>query len=205
MRLLLTAAVAAATIAFAAPQTANASENRISVHEVHALVDNINKNMNNRNLSVGRDFLNRLISENASFDNNMNIYSPQWQAQPVWYGQYANPYYYRYPYATAYKSHVSTKTLSKWEEIGQFENKKRLIPGYQSQMAVTDINMNSYARSAVIDVDMKEYSTGYNPYDSRLTGKILHANSKCKLYVTKSGQDLTLTRMDCNTNTSLPL
>ncbi len=202
MRIFLTAL---ALMAIAIPQ-ANAAENRISVHEIHALIEDLNKDLNHPNASIGRNTLNRLITENASFDNHMNIYTPNWTAQQVWYGQAANPYYYRYPYAAApYKANVSTRSLTKWEEIGQFENKKRLIPGYESNLSLTNINMNPYARAAVIDVDMKESSIGYSPYDPRVTGKVIHANSKCKLYITKSGHDLNLTRMDCNTNTSLPM
>ena len=202
MRKILTAL---AFMAIAIPQ-AQAADNRISVNEIHALIQDFNTDLNTPNTAVGRNFLNQLIADNAAFDNHLNIYSPNYAAHQVWYGHAANPYYYRYPYATApYRSQVSTKSLTKWEHIGQYENKRRLIPGYQSKLSITNINMRPYARTAVIDVDMKEFSLGYNPYSYNATGTVLHANSKCKLYIEKQSHDLNLTRMNCNTNTSLPL
>ena len=80
-----------------------------------------------------------------------------------------------------------------------------MIVGYKPEFVVTGIKMRPYASSAVVDVSLREYSTQYAPYYSHLTAGVLHANSKCKMYLSKHRGELFLTRMDCNTTSNMPM
>lgn len=185
---------------------AQATENRILVTDIHQFINSANSAINSPNLHVGRNFINRTTTENAIFKNKVSIYNQTvnpWNR--VWYNSPATAYgvYYRYPH-NPYYNPTSMNSLRKWDHINQLENKKRMIPGYQSHMEITGTTVNPYGQSAVIDVDMKEYSMSYTPYYPSLSTQIQHASSKCKMYLSKMGSDLLLTRMDCNTNSSLP-
>jgi hypothetical protein len=94
--------------------------------------------------------------------------------------------------------------MNKDDMIGLFQAKKHDIAGYWTDIAMTDGAIRPYGRSAVIDVDMKEYSLGYAAGSPNLATRILHANSKCKMYLGKSNDQVFISRMDCNTNTSMP-
>lgn len=208
MRFLLTAL---ALLMMAAP-AAQASENRITVSDLYNFVSNTNSAINNPNLHVSRDFLNRITADNAVFDTTVAQYNYGYNynyADPwhrVWYANPAYGYYYRYPYARYYGyGPTSMRSMTKWDHINTLENKKRMIPGYKAQMEITNTLISPYAGTAVVDVDLKEYSLAYSPYTPALTQHVLNANSKCKLYLSKrSIGDIMLSRMDCNTNTSLP-
>lgn len=185
--------------------SAHATENRIMVTDIHNFVNNANSALNNPNLHVTRNFLNRTTAENAVFENRIAVYTPG--ADPwhrVWYNNPAYGHYYRYP-QNPYYNPTSMRNLTKWDHINTVENKKRMIPGYQARMEVTNTVISPYGGTAIVDVDMKEYSLAYTPYHPNLTQQVLNANSKCKLYLSKMGNhDIVLSRMDCNTNTNLP-
>lgn len=198
-----------ALVVMAAVQPAQAMENRISVTDIHNFINNTNSALNNPNLHVARNFLNRTTAENAVFENTVSVYD-NYAANPydpyhrVWYNNPAYGYYYRYP-LNQYYAPTSMHSLKKWDMINQIENKKRMIPGYQAKLDITDTVISPYGGTAVVDIDLKEYSTAYNPYMPGLTQSVLNANSKCKMYLSKKGDnDMLLTRMDCNTNTNLP-
>lgn len=184
---------------------AQATENRMTVTEIHNFIGQANSAINNPNWDVSRSFLNRTTAENAVFENRVSVYNNY--AHPyhrVWHN---NPYYgsyYRYP-MNPYYAPTSMRAAKKHDHINMLASKKRMIPGYHAHMDITDTTINPYGSSAVIDIDMKEYSLSYTPLHPTLATRVLHANSKCKMYLTKMGQnELILTRMDCNTNTNLP-
>ncbi len=184
--------------------SAQATENRMLVTDIHQFINSANSAINNPNLHVGRNFLNRTTANNAVFQNKVSVYH---QANPWNRVRYNNPAaygaYYRYP-SNPYYSPTSARSLKKWDHVNLLESKKRMIPGYQAHMEITGTTINPYGQSAVVDLDMKEYSMSYTPYHPSLTQKMMHANSKCKMYLSKQGEDLLMTRMDCNTNTNLP-
>ncbi|NCC21152.1 MAG: hypothetical protein EOM26_01670 [Alphaproteobacteria bacterium] len=195
-----------AAVCVLAVPPAQAAEERISVHDIHTFVTEANSALNNPNPMVGRTFLLRNVAENAIFENNIETQAPGHPAfRDVWYRNTYYPYYYRYPYAHyPYYSTTSFEQLGKLDQIGLFENKKRLIVGYQQEYVVTGIKMRPDASMAVVDVDLKEYSTRYAPYSPYLTSGVLHGNSKCKMYLSKYNGRLFLARMDCNTVTAMP-
>jgi len=186
--------------------SAQATENRITVTDIHNFVNNANSAVNNPNMHVARNFLNRTTAENAIFENRIAVMNGVNPYHRVWYNNpaYAYGYYYRYP-MNPYYAPTSARSLTKWDHINMVENKKRMIPGYQARMDITNTVVSPYGDSAVVDVDLKEYSLAYSPYTPTLTQQMLNANSKCKLYISKMGHhDMVLSRMDCNTNTNLP-
>lgn len=183
---------------------AQATENRMTVTEIHNFIGQANSAVNNPNMHVARNFLNRTTAENAAFDNRVSVYNGHDPYYRVWYNNPAYGSYYRYPYSPYYAS-TSSRALHKWDHINLIENKKRMIPGYQAHMNVLDSTINPYGRTAVVDIDLKEYSLAYTPHHPTLASRVLHANSRCKMYLSKMGSDeMVLTRMDCNTNTNLP-
>lgn len=184
---------------------AEASEDRITQSEIYNFVQDANLALNNPDVRVGRQFLNQHISDNALISHNMSVYQ---HAYPYSYVAHNNPAYssyYRYP-LNPYFSASGAMSLSKWQEIRYFEDKKRLISGYSSDLNVTNINMRPYANTAVVDIAIREHSVGYAPYNPGLTAKVMHANSRCKMYLGRSAHHtIYVTRMDCNTNTNLPI
>ena len=198
-QLLALMAVAGLGLAMTSPAHA---EQRISIHELHNFVNKTENALNARNVGATRDYLQRVTSENATFTHNISRYHA-YGMQPVWYGDPLYGQYYRYPLAGAYQQ-VSTRDVGKWEEIAMVERKQRSIPGYRAALDVTDSVINPYGTAAVVDIDFKEYSLAYNPYHPTLTSSIMHSNSRCKMYVSKTDDNnLFLNRMDCNTNTNL--
>ncbi|MCB9991925.1 MAG: hypothetical protein H6867_11265 [Rhodospirillales bacterium] len=184
---------------------ASATEHRITVTEIHNFVQKTAHAMNDPNRHTARSTLNTALAENASFSNKVSVYNPAGLWHQAWYGHpAAYGAYYRYP-TNPYYNPTSLSSLRKWDQINLLENKKRAIPGYEATMDITGTTINPYGTSAVVDLDMKEYSLAYTPYHPTLAGRVLHANSKCKMYLSKvNARDLMMTRMDCNTNTNLP-
>lgn len=201
MRLLLTLF---AFMLIAMPQ-AHADNDRITTSEIYNLVQDMNLALNNPDTRVGRQFLNQHISDNALFSHNMSVYQQAHPYSYVWHNNPAYSAYYRYP-LNPYFSASGAMSLSKWQEIRYFEDKKRLIAGFQTEINVTNINMRPYANTAVVDVAIREHSIGYAPYNPGLTSQIVHSNSRCKMYLGRSAHHtIYVTRMDCNTNTNLPI
>ncbi len=197
MRFLLT--IFALLVTAVAPATA---AERISVSDIYNFVENTNHAINNPNRHVARNHLARTTADNAIFVNHVAVLPSPGTWQAAWASAYSN--YSRYP-LNPYYTRTSTGSFSKWQTIDQLEVKKRTIPGYQAQFDVTQTEINAYGTLATVDVDLKEYSLAYTPYNPTLTTKVMHANSKCKLYLSKAGNsDIVLSRMDCNTNTNLP-
>jgi hypothetical protein len=186
-------------------QPSLASE-RIKVHEIHSFFAQANSFLNSPSLTAGRNFLIRNIAEGAMFENNIKLYQPGHPAAyDVWWNKVYSPYYYRYPYAyDAYFTTTSYKEMGKWEMISNFEDKKRLIVGYQPEYVISGIKMRPDASMAVVDLELKEYSKRYEPYSPHLTEKVLHAKSKCKAYLGKHNDSVVMSRMDCNTSTNMP-
>ncbi len=187
-------------------QPALAGEGRIMVHEIHSFIAQANSALNNPNIAVGRNFLTRNVAEGALFETNVKLFQPGHPAaQEIWWNQTYGQYYYRYPYAYyPYYTTSSYQEAGKWEMIRNFENKKRLIVGYQPEYIITGVKMRPDATQAVVDLDLKEYGTRYVPYSTYLTSGVLHATSKCKAYLVRHQNQLVMTRMDCNTHTNMP-
>ena len=183
---------------------AQAAENRITVTEIHNFIQNASHAINNPNRHVARNFLNRSTADNAVFVNRTAVNNTGTYWHQAWYGNPAYGAYYRYP-LNPYYSPTSVDQLGKWDNINLLENKKRMIPGYQAALDVTGTNIHPYGGHAVVDLDMKEYSLSYSPYQPNQAGRTMHANSKCKMYLSKlDDNNIVMTRMDCNTNTNLP-
>ncbi len=184
---------------------AQAMENRIHVGDLYNFVSDKNSAVNNPLISVSRNFLNRTTAENAIFENRVALHGAAHQWHRVYHAHPSHWAYYRYPWSPYYNP-VSMRSMSKWDQINMLENKKRNIPGYQARIDITNTVINPYGTTAIVDVDLKEYSLAYTPYSPALTTRVLHANSKCKMYLSRMGtNELVMTRMDCNTNTNLPM
>ncbi len=198
--------LALALLCLTAAGTAHAAGNRITVNEVHAFVAQANDALNNPNIMAGRNFLQHNVAENAMFENSVESYAPGHPMYAdVWYRQTYQGYAYRYPYPYyPYHKTTSFQQMRKWDKISAFENKKRLIVGYAPEFTITGVKMRPDASAAVVDVDLKEYSTRYAPNSLNLTSSVMHANSKCKMYLAKARMQVFMTRLDCNTVTSMP-
>ena len=193
-----------AVMLMAVPQ-ANATDKRITISEIHSFIHTANASLNHYDLRVNRDFMEKHVSDNAIFTHNMSVYQPAHPYANVYHNNPAYSAYYRYP-LNPYFSASGSMTFSKWQEQRYFEDKKRVIAGYSTDWSATNVNMRPYANMAVVDLDMREYSIGYAPYNPNLTSRVLHANSRCKMYLGRTPSDaLHITRMDCNTNTNLPI
>ncbi len=184
---------------------AQATENRMTVTDIHNFVSAKQDAMNSASLTATRNFLNRSTAENAVIERRV----AQLEFHPGWNAvTHTRPYYgyaYRYPVTPHYRL-ASHDRLGKWDNINMVEHKKRTIPGYENEIKITGTTINPYGRTAVVDLDMHEFSLAYNPYRTNLTERVLHANSKCKMYLTKLATDqIVMTRMDCNTNSNLRL
>jgi hypothetical protein len=187
----------------AAPQAHAAGADRITPADIQHFLMRANAAMNNPNADVGASFLETALSENAVFEDRLAIFGPSPMAYNVYYSAPYYAGYYRYPVYSGI-NRVSMRTMNKPEQIGLFQAKKHDIAGYWSDISMTDMALRPYGRSAVIDVDLKEYSLGYAPMNPNLAGRVMHADSKCKMYLGKSDGQVFLNRMDCNTNTSMP-
>lgn len=205
-KLLLTLATMAI---FTAPQ-AQAAEDRLTMGDIRSFVEQANVSLNSPDVRDGEEFLERVTFDSAHFSNRVTLYQQgQVGVQDVWYESSLYPdTYYRYPYAVYSPFYRTTgwQYLGKAENIAMFKNKRRAIAGYESLLTITGVNLPTYSDSAVVDIDLKEYSLGYRPAGyPTLTGKIQHAHAACKMYLTKVGYSVRLNRMDCNTNSSLAL
>lgn len=208
MRLFLLALGAAATL-FSAPQ-AQAAEERLTMGDIRSFIEQANFSLNSPEIEKGEAFWARASVNTTSFSTRITFYEPeQTGTDNVWYetALYPNSYY-RYPYAVYSPPSRSTgwQYLNKTEHETLFADKKKTIPGYEVLLTMTSADIPPYSDSAVVDVDIKEYSLGYRPRGALpLTGKIQHAHSACKLYLKKTGLSIQIKRMDCNTNASVLL
>lgn len=208
----------------------NAAE-RLQIHEIHTFVEQLNNAVNNVNNVQSRNMLDRMISNQAVFEDNVNTHNNYYAHRvnnPYYnYNQYYNPYYgYRYPYHQGYNN-VGYTTLNKWQKISKLETKKRTVPGYQGMFQVTKTMITPQADSAVVDVSFKEQSASYapnyapyhNPYYNAYYNHYsnynyysnyhhyanLNTNAQCKMHLAKKGGVMFMTRLYCNTNTNMPL
>jgi hypothetical protein len=183
---------------------AHASENRILVSEVHHFVTLLNDALNSNDRRVSRGHLENITSDNVNISMQTSRYGSQYQLQNVWYNHPQYGAHYRYP-VNPYYMQSGVVPMKKWDFISRNDYKKRMIPGYRAQAELTNHAINPYGSTAVLDVDLKEYGSIYSPYYAGLVQHVKHSHSKCKIYLSKvSDKDLMMTRMDCNTNTSLP-
>jgi hypothetical protein len=86
-----------------------------------------------------------------------------------------------------------------------FTDKKQRIPGYRTELKITDTTISPYGSTAVVDLDLREYSLAYSPYTPNLSQRVMHSSGKCKMYLSKVSEiQLLVTRLDCNTQSTLP-
>lgn len=182
-----------------------ADERAITVADVHNFTARIEAVINNGTPGETRDDLSLLIARNAQFSEN--IFRPHYQAgwSNVAYG-YGYPAYYGRPYATYGYAPANFYSLSKGGQIDRIVSKKHTIAGYQVQLDVTNIEINPYGSTAMVSLDVKEYGRVYSPYYAHFEQVAVQGNSRCRMYLMK-GLDAppVLTRLDCNTNSNLPL
>lgn len=190
---------------------------RLRVNDIHNFISNFNGAINSASFHNGRSHLDTLISNQATFENNVNNFNNSHLVNNHYnYGYYG----YRYPYHTVH-TNIGFKSYDKWEKIRNLETKKRTVPGYRAALNVDKIIISPTAETAVVDVDFREQSVtyngynynGYNAYNNGYYGYAPHhynhvnlnTHSKCKLHLAKARDQVFLTRMYCNTNTNLPL
>jgi len=202
MRYLL---LAGAMVFMSFASTAAQANERLRVNDIHNFVAKLNVAVNDIHSSNGRHKLENLISNQATFEDNVNSHTynqTHWVNNPYHYQQYG----YRYPYHQGY-TNVGYRSLNKWEQISKLETKKRTVPGYKGMFELSNITISPLADSAVVDVDFKEqslsYAPGYTPYYYHHAN--LNTHSKCKVHLAKMDSTVYLTRMYCNTTTNLPL
>jgi hypothetical protein len=197
MKKLMMMAVALST--FAITDSAEARDRQLSVHEVKSFMTRLNNAWNNPDIMVGRSFLKLNVAENASFNATIHHPWPHY-ASPyhVYEGRHYDPYYYRYPYYRSYKP-VSIQNMTKWEMIGDFQSKKRSIPGYFVEMDVVRVDMPAAADSATVKLVKHEYSSNYAPHHPGHMERVRFAVSECiaSLDQTRFG-DITLEGMRCS-------
>lgn len=199
-KLLLTGAIILGTFS-----TSVEAAERLRVHDVHNFVSGLNIAVNSLNTIGGHNKLENMISNQASFEDNVNThnYNNRYLVNNTYNQQY---YGYRYPYNQAY-TNVGYRANNKWEEISKLETKKRTIPGYKGVFSINEMTISPLADSAVVDVEFKEqsltYAPGYAPYYYQHAN--LNTHSKCKMHLGKMNDTVYLTRMYCNTSTNLPL
>lgn len=181
---------------------------KMSVYEINNFVTRLTNAVNNPDPAVGRTFLARYLNEDAQMSNT--IVHAGWAGNldhryRVWH-EYNNNAYYRYPQAyNPYYKPTSVRSMDKTEMIAQFESKKHMIPRYNQQINILATRMPADAKTAIIDVDLREfgvgYTAGYNAYGyaPHYTGQVLHTASNCQLYLEKKDHEVQLNRMSCNT------
>lgn len=197
--------IAAAAVLLPA-SNALASE-RISVHEINKFVKKFDAAINNPDVLVGHSFLNLNLKETASVENTIRRpFSYDYGYGTVYYENGVYSDYYRYPYA--YAPHYRPSSLhvdGKAGMISTFQNKKHLIPGFTQQTTIEGTTMPSHAKTAVVDIDVKEFGLRYAGYYPTLTERVLQSNAKCKMHLSKTNGDIKLNRLVCNTVSYLPL
>lgn len=200
-------ALTCALVALAVTSPAMAEEARISVSEVHDFVGKLNTAVNTPEVAKTRGLLDSMISDNAIFDTNF-------QGRYLNYGTWVNTdvlpyaYGYRYPltgYVAPQYAPIGFRTLNKVDTIAALEHKKDTIPGYQGRFVVTNVDMSPTAESAMADVNFSEFGAASGPFAPYYAYSGLVSASKCKIYLRKNLEMVYLTRMDCNTNSNLPL
>ena len=189
----------------AIPQ-AQAADHAISVNDVHNFVMQTNSALNSPSSSTGRAYLERIVADNAIFENRIVVYDQTGNPyQSVSYQRPVMSAYYRYPYGGAIQN-VSMRALDKYDYVNTFSNKKNMIYGYWTDAAVMGIRTAAHddPAKAIVDVDIKEYSLGYEPGNPDHMMRVMHANAKCKMYLHEGDAGIKMTRMDCNMNSTLP-
>lgn len=201
-RKLLLAGVAM-TMAALSSSAADAGE-RMSVYEINNFVSRLTNAVNNPDPAVGRTFLARYLNEDAEGTNT--IVHAGWAGNMdhqyrVWH-QYNSNSYYRYPHAyNPYFKPTSVRSMDKTEMIAQFESKKHMIPRYNQQINILSSRMPADGKTAVLDVDVREFGLGYAGYGyaPHYGGQVLHTAANCQLYLEKENHEIVLNRMACNT------
>lgn len=199
------------TIAMVSLSPSQAHADALTAEDVRSFINQANIALNSPRAIDRAGFWQQAVQNDAAFINRVTIYKPgQDGYRDIWYeGQLYPNSTYRYPYMTyaPFGRTTGWQHLSKAEQIGLIQNKKDKIRGYEGNFTIAHIVvLQPQENTAIVDVDFKEYSLGYAPRGSAsLTGKIPHAQSACKMYLRKTGVDLRLTRMDCNTNAALNL
>jgi hypothetical protein len=89
--------------------------------------------------------------------------------------------------------------------MGLIWNKKEMVPGYHTNLHVTNVSISPYGNTATVDIEMREFGLAYNPYNPALMQRSIQANSRCRMHLTEMNNNPILTRMDCNTNSNLPM
>ena len=108
---------------------------RLRVNDIHNFVSNFNSAVNSPLFHNGRSQLDTLISNQATFENNVNNFNNSHLINNHYnYGYYG----YRYPYHTAY-TNIGFRSHDKWEKIRNLETKKRTIPGYKAALSIDKI------------------------------------------------------------------
>lgn len=183
----------------------------MSIYEINTFLSKMQNAVNNPDPQVGRHFLARHLDENASAYNTLShawANDPRLAYRPVWHN-YDRSAYYRYPQAyDPYYRPTSVQSIDKTEILAQFENKKHMIPRYHQEINVLGTRMPADAKSAILDINLKEFGLAYNyayaPYRTAYADKVLHSDAKCKLHLKKENQEIRLTQMTCNTLLNAP-
>lgn len=196
--------VGAALVAFGTADSAQASE-RLSLYEVNSFVTKMTNAVNSPDPRVVRGFLNRSIASNATYSNTLN---QTWVTgyHQAWSGYNVSPYY-RYPHGyTAYLKPTSYSAVGKAGLIGQIEHKKMMIPRYHQTMSVLNSRMPANASSAIVEVNLREFGLSYAaaPNGVYHGQKVEHTNARCQLHLGKKDGQVMLTKMECNTLSTLP-
>lgn len=186
-----------------------ADDRMITVADVYGFAGRLEVAVNKGSPSETRADLIQLFSQNAQFFENVSRpqYQVAWANAPYAYGYPVYGGYYARPYATYGYVPANYYNLSKGNQIDRILSKKQSIPGYQIKIDVTHIDINPYGSTAVASIDMKEFGSVLNPYYYPMYEQTaVQGNSRCRLYLVK-GLDApaVLTRLDCNTNSNLPL
>ena len=194
---ILLAGVALATIGFVGQAEAS---DRLSMHEINNFVAKYTNAVNSPGTDIGKRFLQNHVSTTAMFQDNMSAWTDNRYYYQAWNGYgYVSPYY-RYPYYNGYAHPTALKSADKVTKIENFERKKSIVPRYHQTMDVLGASISIDAKTAVLDVHVREYGLAYGlaPYGYNYGQKLQHSNARCNLHLTKSNGDVLITKMVCN-------